>query len=89
MSMIAKLRTSSHNLLVEMGRRTGTARERRICICGNNVEDEKHFIVDCNIYDDIRRKHGIRNKTVADILNDAKNIQYLLDIYQRRKELLP
>ena len=89
MSMIAKLRTSSHNLLVEMGRRTGTARERRICICGNNVEDEKHFIVDCNIYDDIRRKHGIRNKTLADILNDAKNIQYLLDIYQRRKELLP
>ena len=89
MSMFAKLRTSSHNLLVEMGRRTGTPRERRICICGNNVEDEKHFLVDCNIYDDIRRRHGIRNKTVADILNNGDSIQYLLDIYERRKELSP
>ena len=45
MSMIAKLRTSSHNLMVEMGRRTGTVRERRLCICGGNVEDENHFLL--------------------------------------------
>ena len=45
MSMLA-LRTSSHNLLVELGRKTGTPTETRIFICGNNVEDEMHFIVD-------------------------------------------
>ena len=32
MSMVGKLRTSSHNLHIEMGRRTGKGRERRVCV---------------------------------------------------------
>ena len=38
-SMLAGLRTSSHNLQIEMGRRTRTPKEDRKCLCGE-VEDE-------------------------------------------------
>ena len=44
--MIAKLRTVSHNLQVDMGRRTGTPRNERKCRCGD-VEDEEHFMLKC------------------------------------------
>ena len=50
---MGKLRTSSHSLQVEMGRRTGTSRERRLCKCGVDIEDEKHFLSECLLSDDI------------------------------------
>ena len=59
-SMIAGLRTSSHNLQIEMGRRTRTPKEERKCICGE-VEDEEHFSLRCNLYTDIRRNHSVKN----------------------------
>ena len=46
-----RLRTSSHNLLVESGRYEGIPRVRRICkSCSMNVvEDEYHFVSVCPI----------------------------------------
>ena len=43
-SMIAKLRTSSHNLRIEMGRRSGLKREQRTCHCEAGAETEDHFL---------------------------------------------
>ena len=83
--MIGKLRTSSHNLQVEMGRRTGTSRERRLCTCGLNVEDEKHFLTECLLYDDIRRKYDIRGLSVSNILNNETYTDYIHELYEKRK----
>ena len=84
-SMISKLRVSSHNLQIEMGRRTGTKVEDRKCHCGE-VEDEQHFLLHCNTYLDIRNKYNIQNTNITKILDDSKFIQYIEQLYLRRSE---
>ena len=86
-SMIGKLRTSSHNLHVETGRRMGKSRDRRLCICENEVEDEEHFLRRCNLYYDIRRAHNITTQTLEEILDDATKTQYIIDLMERRKQM--
>jgi hypothetical protein len=55
----AKLRISAHQLRVELGRYTvprKTPFENRICeICNREVEDEKHFVMSCQLYKDDRQ----------------------------------
>ena len=86
-SMLGKLRTSSHNLHVEMGRRMGKVRERRLCMCESGVEDEEHFLLRCQLYYDIRRVHKITTQTLEEILNDGTKIQYIIDLMERRKQM--
>jgi hypothetical protein len=86
-SMIGKLRTSSHNLQVEMGRRTRKAREERICLCGRSVEDERHFLTECGLYDEIRRKYFVVDVDVATVLNDVDLVGYVLELFERRKAM--
>ena len=50
---------SSHRLRVETGRweRPKLPREQRFCyICESKIEDEFHVILECPIYNDLRRK---------------------------------
>ena len=49
---VAKLRTSSHKLKIETGRWNKTPREERICkqCILNKIEDEKHFLFECQMY---------------------------------------
>ena len=84
-SMIGKLRTSSHCLHVEMGRRSGLAREARTCCCTNGIEDEEHFLLQCEMYQDIRQKEKVANTNIRKILEDAKYTTYITNLYQRRK----
>ena len=84
-SMIGKLRTSSHSLHVEMGRRSGLAREARTCCCTNGIEDEEHFLLQCEIYQDIHQKEKVANTNIRKILEDAKYTTYITNLYQRRK----
>ena len=53
---LSRLRTSSHNLRIEVGRYLGQRRDQRICtICQNgDYEDEFHFIMKCSEYKEIR-----------------------------------
>ena len=83
-SMIAKLRTSSHNLQVEMGRRTATPRENRLCRCGSKVEDEDHFLTECELYGDIRGRYDIVGMEISQILGDAKFAAYIKELYEER-----
>ena len=45
----AKLRISSHDLHIEKGRHRKTIlSERKRVLCGMAVEDEKHFVMECD-----------------------------------------
>ena len=66
---LTRLRISAHNLEVEMGRRKGIPRTGRICrwcnlsLGANNLENENHFINDCDLYAKPRQNllHKINN----------------------------
>ena len=49
-----KLRTSSHRLEIEVGR---WARPNRIPITCNKLEDEFHFLLECSLYNDLRKQY--------------------------------
>ena len=53
---ITKLRISSHKLHIEKGRHNHIPLQQRTChYCTlNEIEDERHFIVDCSLYEDER-----------------------------------
>ena len=87
-SMIAKLRVSMHNLQIEMGRRSGTDRNLRLCMCQRSVEDELHFLTQCTLYNEIRQRHSVTRETrLCDILNERKYTEYIDDLYKHRSML--
>ena len=86
--MVAKLRTSTHNLKIEMGRRTGTPRAERTCICGD-VEDESHFLTKCGLYTDIRQKFNVSPMyKLEKLLDDHAYVEYYDELFKRRKEAM-
>ena len=58
-NIIAKIRLSSHNLLIETGRHYSISRNERKCaLCNlNDLEDEYHFILKCPFYLEERTKY--------------------------------
>jgi len=64
---IAKLRSGTMALYVETGRYNKTPLQQRICTyCeSGSIEDEKHFLLNCELYNDIR----------YDLLKEMCNIQ--------------
>ena len=57
---MSKLLLSSHTLLIETGRwhrPHSIPREDRTCNICNKLEDEYHFIIECPLYTDLRRKY--------------------------------
>ena len=55
---LTRLRLSSHNLFVEVGRYHGVNRlDRKCTLCTLNItEDEFHFVLQCESYRDLRRQ---------------------------------
>ena len=55
---ICKIRVSAHSLNIETGRYKNIIRPERKCTnCSKrDIEDEKHFIVHCPLYENIRVK---------------------------------
>lgn len=48
---LTKFRISNHKLMIEKGRHSKIDRELRFCpFCPNRVEDEKHFLLECQTY---------------------------------------
>ena len=75
--MLAKLRSGSLPIRVETGRYDNTPLEDRICNCcsANQIEDEVHILLQCDLYNDLRYKllkHML-------FLNDAFNTLSPLD----------
>ena len=48
---MSKLRLSNHKLNIEVGRHKNIARDLRTCpFCVDDVEDEMHFLIKCELY---------------------------------------
>ena len=84
--MVAKLRTSSHNLQIEMGRRNRKIREHRLCQC-KKIEDEKHFLQECENYKQIQQKYNTQNIPINEILKKERFVPYLVETTEKRKEI--
>ena len=57
---LSKLRVSSHRLEIEAGRWSKPARvpiNERKCVNCQVIEDEYHFIIECHLYNDLRKKY--------------------------------
>ena len=53
---MSKFRLSNHSLMIEKGRHIKIRKEQRFCpICPNEIEDEKHFLLNCEGYKNERR----------------------------------
>ena len=70
--MFTKFRISAHKLEIERGRYIGLQTEDRICkLCRNNIEDEVHFLLECQALQTERQE-------VIDYLNETnKNFKNL------------
>ena len=54
---ICKLRCGNHHLAIETGRLKKIPIEERVCTrCENKVEDELHFLTECELFDIVREK---------------------------------
>ena len=60
---VTRFMLSSHRLRVETGRwtRPPTPHDRRLCTCGNTVQDEEHVLMNCPLTEHIRAKYAIDN----------------------------
>ena len=57
---LSRLRVSSHRLEVEAGRWARPVRvefENRKCLVCNKLEDEYHFVFECQLYENLRNKY--------------------------------
>ena len=88
-SLLSKFRTGILPLRIETGRwYQGTRLEDRVCeICGNGeIEDESHFLLKCNAYEDFRRVL-FRNCSVINhnfsLLNDTEKLIYIVNCQER------
>ena len=53
--VLAQIRTGHQSLEIEKGRYINIPRNQRLCkVCSSNIEDEYHFVLCYNVYDDLR-----------------------------------
>ena len=79
-AMLSKMRVSAHKLAIESGRytRIKTPKRERLCtVCNSGeIEDEEHFLLNCNAYTSIR--HGFLTKLV-NMNNQCLDLKIILD----------
>ena len=94
--IVTRWRLSCYDLAIETGRYEGTAREERLCLFCDVVEDEHHAIFDCKAYDTIRTEYQDMLRefpTVKDILNPktkemANDVGRFLKLIEAERKLL-
>ena len=68
--MITRLRGGSNMLKLDQGRKEGLRREDRVCeVCGQEVEDEEHFMLRCVRY---RMGRRIMMREVGEVMEETK-----------------
>ena len=75
---ISRYRTGSHDLKIESGRITGTAREERLCKCNTSIQTLSHVLLHCPMLNDIREKYSVQN-----VAEGVMKENFLLEMEQK------
>ena len=66
-----KFRTGNHSLYIETGRYYNPITPRESCLCtfysANETEDELHFLLKCNLFNDLRQLFFQKFKAVTGV----------------------
>lgn len=84
--IITKFRVSDHPLEIEVGRYRNILRENRLCTVCNDLEDEYHFFLNCNINTHLR-KVMFQKLQLNSIINNR--LDHIKKILNPELELLP
>lgn len=93
---LTKLRISDHSLEIERGRynKTYVSPEQRLCPCCKQMEDEKHFLIECKLYKEKRQTlfHKIKTQSFFSLINPKKNnakivAKYIYECLEIRKQI--
>ena len=80
---LTKFRTSSHTLGIERGRHTNNEVNERLCAYCERIDDERHFILCCDVIDYERQclfeKVNYHYPNFGD-LDDLEKFKYLFDV---------
>ena len=97
-SRISKLRCSDHSLEIEKGRhKKGITRNQphdRLCtLCKNEeVEDEEHFLLKCDVYNSLRSKYNFEDLKEPLEFFKEENLntlgKYLIEAFELREKML-
>ena len=76
---LTKFRISNHKLMIEKGRHSKIGRDLRFCpFCPNRIEDEKHFLIECQTYKYLRSNLYSEAKTIfPSICNQPHDYRFL------------
>ena len=69
-------------LNIEIGRYSNTPIENRLCnICNENViEDEKHFLMSCPVYDNLRSVLMDKANTIVESFNELSENEKFIEL---------
>ena len=86
-SLISKLRSGTLPIAIETGRYTNTPENLRLCRSCNSgsIENELHFIFQCDAYNVIREQYQLINSSVP--ANHIDQFQSIFSDYRRTKSL--
>ena len=87
--MISKIRCSDHQLEIERGRHLNINEDKRTCknCAFSVVEDEKHFLIECKAYQNLREKHHMKADNMYDFLNTENQgnlAKFLIEAFELR-----
>jgi hypothetical protein len=81
-SNFVKLRISNSNLLIEQGRHQNIPLENRLCpICKLEIENEYHFVIECNKLTSSRSKLYSKVTEIVPnflVMSDSDKFKYIL-----------
>merc|ERR1739847_136811 len=81
---MTKFRLSNHKLMIEKRRHYGLEKEEKICPFCTSVEDEIHFINECEVFTPVRRDLLIQAQNISKIpqmrhLHGKNLLKFLLE----------
>ena len=81
---LTKIRLSNHSLMIEKGRHQGLQENERVCpFCDNEIEDEFHFVMECNTFDVLRQQLLIEMMGTDNVFNELDDNEKFIFILSK------